>query len=112
MLLSGVDGRCVPVNRVLLAGRLTRDPETRELASGKRVTTFVVITEEYAGSGRVKVYSKIVISDLRRRTAAEVPGVSSRQQLDRRGVDLGSPLPGATVVIPLAGLERAFDRDP
>ena len=28
------------MNRVLLTGRLTRDPEMRGLASGKNVTTF------------------------------------------------------------------------
>jgi len=28
------------VNKVLLTGRLTRDPEMRSLASGKNVTTF------------------------------------------------------------------------
>ncbi len=31
------------VNKVLLAGRLTRDPEMRALASGKHVTQFSVV---------------------------------------------------------------------
>ena len=30
------------MNKVLLTGRLTRDPEMRSLASGKNVTTFRV----------------------------------------------------------------------
>ena len=31
------------MNKVLLTGRLTRDPEMRSLASGKNVTTFIDI---------------------------------------------------------------------
>src|SRR5881394_3528954 len=40
------------VNRVLLTGRLTRDPEMRSLASGKAVTQFSVATNEYIGQGK------------------------------------------------------------
>jgi single-strand DNA-binding protein len=40
------------MNKVLLAGRLTRDPEMRALASGKHVTQFSVATTEYAGNGK------------------------------------------------------------
>jgi len=40
------------VNKVLLTGRLTRDPEMRALASGKHVTQFSVATHEYAGNGK------------------------------------------------------------
>jgi len=40
------------VNKVLLAGRLTKDPEMRALASGKHVTQFSVATTEYAGNGK------------------------------------------------------------
>jgi single-stranded DNA-binding protein len=40
------------VNKVLIAGRLTRDPEMRALASGKHVTQFSVATSEYAGNGK------------------------------------------------------------
>ncbi len=40
------------MNKVLLTGRLTRDPEMRALASGKHVTQFSVATNEYAGSGK------------------------------------------------------------
>ena len=39
------------MNKVLLVGRLMRDPEMRALASGKVVTTFAVTTNEYAGDG-------------------------------------------------------------
>ena len=37
------------MNRVLLTGRLTRDPELRTAAGGKPVTQFSVATHEYAG---------------------------------------------------------------
>ncbi len=40
------------MNKVLLTGRLTRDPELRALASGKNVTTFNVASHEYAGGGK------------------------------------------------------------
>jgi single-strand DNA-binding protein len=42
------------VNKVLLTGRLTRDPEMRVTAGGKAVTTFNVATHEYAGHGKEK----------------------------------------------------------
>jgi single-stranded DNA-binding protein len=42
------------VNKVLLTGRLTRDPEMRSLASGKAVTQFSVATNEYIGQGKEK----------------------------------------------------------
>jgi single-strand DNA-binding protein len=50
------------VNRVLLTGRLTRDPEMRALASGKHVTTFSVATNEYVGNGREKAEYHSVIA--------------------------------------------------
>ena len=40
------------MNKVLLTGRLTRDPEMRSLASGKAVTTFSVATNEFLGAGQ------------------------------------------------------------
>jgi single-strand DNA-binding protein len=39
------------MNRVMLVGRLTRDPEVRSLPSGKPVANFVVATNEFRGSG-------------------------------------------------------------
>jgi len=42
------------VNKVLLSGRLTRDPELRSLASGKTVTQFSVATNEYRTNGQEK----------------------------------------------------------
>jgi single-strand DNA-binding protein len=52
------------VNKVLLTGRLTRDPEMRALASGKTVTQFSVATNEYAGHGKERAeYHNIVTWD-------------------------------------------------
>ena len=50
------------MNRVLLTGRLTRDPEMRALASGKHVTTMSVATNEYIGNGREKAEYHAVIT--------------------------------------------------
>ena len=46
------------MNRVLITGRLTRDPELRTLASGKTVTQFSVATNDYrAGEERSEFHS-------------------------------------------------------
>lgn len=59
------------MNRVLLTGRLTRDPETRSLASGKTVTTFTVATNDYRAGGEERSeYHPIVTWD----RLAEVTG--------------------------------------
>ncbi len=42
------------MNRVLLTGRLTRDPELRTTAAGKAVVQFAVATHEYVGGGKEK----------------------------------------------------------
>jgi single-strand DNA-binding protein len=52
------------VNKVLLTGRLTRDPEMRSLASGKNVTSFTVATNVFVGGGKEKSeYHPIVAWD-------------------------------------------------
>jgi single-strand DNA-binding protein len=48
------------MNRVLLTGRLTRDPEMRSLPSGKVVTNFSVATNEYRGGEERTEYHSIV----------------------------------------------------
>lgn len=48
------------MNRVLLTGRLTRDPEMRSLASGTSVTTFNVATNEFAGGKEKAEYHSVV----------------------------------------------------
>jgi single-strand DNA-binding protein len=42
------------MNRVLLTGRLTRDPELRTTSTGKTVAQFAVATHEYVGGGKEK----------------------------------------------------------
>lgn len=42
------------MNRAMLTGRLTRDPELRVTSGGSTVTTFVLATNEYAGPGKEK----------------------------------------------------------
>ncbi len=39
------------MNRVMLVGRLTRDPELRSLPSGKPVANFTIATNEFRGGG-------------------------------------------------------------
>jgi single-strand DNA-binding protein len=52
------------MNRVVLTGRLTRDPELRSLASGKSVCQFSLATNEYIGEGRERAeYHNIVVWD-------------------------------------------------
>jgi len=48
------------MNRVLLTGRLTRDPEMRSLPSGKTVTNFSLATNEYRGGEERTEYHSIV----------------------------------------------------
>jgi single-strand DNA-binding protein len=51
------------MNRVLLTGRLTRDPEVRSLASGKTVTQFSIATNEYRGGAEKAEYHNVVTWD-------------------------------------------------
>jgi single-strand DNA-binding protein len=39
------------MNKVMLVGRLTRDPELRSLPSGKSVANFTLATNEFRGNG-------------------------------------------------------------
>jgi single-strand DNA-binding protein len=52
------------VNKVLLTGRLTRDPELRSLASGSNVATFAVATNEFRGNGKERAeFHNVVVWD-------------------------------------------------
>ena len=70
------------MNKVLLTGRLTRDPEMRSLSSGKAVTQFGIATNEYIGQGKEKAeYHNIVTWDRLAQTCGErwttfFPGVT------------------------------------
>ncbi len=48
------------MNKVLLTGRLTRDPELRSLASGSAVCTFALATSEHRTD---KEYHNVVVWD-------------------------------------------------
>jgi single-strand DNA-binding protein len=51
------------MNRVLLTGRLTRDPELRTIASGKAVAQFSLATNDYHGGNERAEYHNIVTWD-------------------------------------------------
>ncbi len=51
------------MNRVLLTGRLTRDPEMRETASGKSVAQFAIATHDYRSGTEKAEYHNVVTWD-------------------------------------------------
>jgi single-strand DNA-binding protein len=72
------------MNKVMLVGRLTRDPELRSLPSGKPLATFVIATNEFrGGSGERTEYHSVVAWD----RLAEVCGqfLSKGQLVDVEG---------------------------
>jgi single-strand DNA-binding protein len=72
------------MNKVMLVGRLTRDPELRSLPSGKPVANFVVATNEYRGAaGERTEYHNLVAWD----RLAEICGqfLSKGQLVDVEG---------------------------
>ncbi len=73
------------MNKVLLTGRLTRDPEMRALASGKHVTQFAIATNEYAGGGREKAeYHAVIAWDRLADIAAQYLGKGSMVAVEGR----------------------------
>ena len=72
------------MNKVMLVGRLTRDPELRSLPSGKPLATFVIATNEFRGaSGERTEYHNVIAWD----RLAEVCGqfLSKGQLVDVEG---------------------------
>jgi single-strand DNA-binding protein len=51
------------MNRVLLTGRLTRDPEVRTTAGGKAVAQFAVATHEYVAGKEKSEFHNVVAWD-------------------------------------------------
>ena len=51
------------MNRVLLTGRLTRDPEMRVVSNGKNVTQFSIATNEYRGGAEKAEFHNVVTWD-------------------------------------------------
>jgi len=73
------------VNKVLLTGRLTRDPEMRSLASGKVVTTFTVASNEYLAAGKEKAeYHPVVTWDRLAEIAGRYLGKGQQVAIDGR----------------------------
>lgn len=72
------------MNKVMLVGRLTRDPELRSLPSGKPLAQFVVATNEYRGNGGERTeYHNVIAWD----RLAEICGqfLSKGQLVDIEG---------------------------
>ena len=72
------------MNKVMLVGRLTRDPELRTLPSGKPLATFVVTTNEFRGGGGERTeYHNVIAWD----RLAEICGqfLSKGQLVDIEG---------------------------
>jgi single-strand DNA-binding protein len=73
------------VNKVVLTGRLTRDPEMRSLASGKAVTQFSIATNEYIGQGKEKAeYHNSVTWDRLAQTCGEFLGKGQQVAIEGR----------------------------
>jgi single-strand DNA-binding protein len=73
------------MNKVLLTGRLTRDPEMRSLASGKQVTTFTVASNEFIGGGKEKAeYHAVVAWDRLAEIAGRYLGKGQQVAIDGR----------------------------
>ena len=68
------------LNKVMLIGRLTRDPEMRYTPSGQPVTSFSIATNRYGGGGNegerreFTDYHNIVAWNMGRRNLAEIVG--------------------------------------
>ena len=75
------------MNKVLLIGRITRDPEMRSLASGKVVTTFTVATNEFGGDGKEKAeYHAVVVWDRLAEIAVRYLGKGQQIAIENVGV--------------------------
>jgi single-strand DNA-binding protein len=73
------------VNKVLLTGRLTRDPEIRSLANGTAVTTFSVATNEFRGNGKEHAeYHNIVVWDRLAQICGQYLGKGQQVALEGR----------------------------
>ena len=73
------------MNKVVLTGRLTRDPEMRSLASGKAVTQFSIATNEYIGQGKERAeYHNIVTWDRLAQTCGEFLGKGQQVAVEGR----------------------------
>ena len=72
------------MNKVLLTGRLTRDPELRQLASGKSVATFGIATNEYRTGQEKSEFHTVVAWDKLAQICAQYLGKGQQVGIDGR----------------------------
>ena len=73
------------MNKVLLIGRLTRDPEVRSTASGKQVASLSLATNEYIGNGKERAeYHSVVAWDRLAETAGRFLGKGQQVAVEGR----------------------------
>ncbi len=72
------------MNRVLLTGRLTRDPEMRALANSKVVTQFSIATNEYRGGQEKAEFHTVVTWDRLAEICAQYLGKGQLVALEGR----------------------------
>lgn len=73
------------MNKVLLIGRLTRDPEVRSTASGKQVASLSLATNEYIGNGKERAeYHSVVAWDRLAETVSRFLGKGQQVAVEGR----------------------------
>ena len=72
------------MNRVLLTGRLTRDPELRTTAGGKAVAQFAVASHEYAGGKEKSEFHNVVAWDRLAETCGRYLGKGQQVAVEGR----------------------------
>jgi len=72
------------MNRVLLTGRLTRDPELRTTASGKSVASFSVASHEFAAGKEKAEFHNVVAWDRLAETCGRYLGKGQQVALEGR----------------------------
>ena len=72
------------MNRVLLTGRLTRDPELRTTASGKSVATFSLATHQYVGGKELSEFHSVVAWDRLADTCGKYLGKGQQVAIEGR----------------------------
>jgi single-strand DNA-binding protein len=72
------------MNRVLLTGRLTRDPELRTTATGKSVATFSLATHQFVGGKELSEFHSIVAWDRLAETCGKYLGKGQQVAVEGR----------------------------
>ena len=72
------------MNRVLLTGRLTRDPELRTTAGGKAVAQFSVASHEYVGGKEKPEFHNVVAWDRLAETCGRYLGKGQQVAIEGR----------------------------